>query len=357
MYARPAVVLALLSIACGPAATPAIFDGGGTRDAGAREVDATVPADAAEVDAFVPPPVECGRLDLAAYRSSDCFCGDACNCYLDIPYGDRATWIERDVTLTQAIDLYVPRSPAPAAPLVVWAHPNETTKEVGPRSPLAIEVAVPLLEEGTIFASIEFRHPANASTPDAPRTDLADAIQFLRCQAADIGIDPERVAAIGRSRGTLAVWTAVQDDIADPSSDDPVARESSRVRGVYAINAQTSYWGEWIADAFFDEDSQPLVLASIGPENDGHAVGDVTADDPPIEIVYDAPLESLPIAARDCRTLGGTIDCLHLPNFGDALCAAYAAAGAGGRCHATYDVADEDLYEGALPFLRSVLGS
>jgi acetyl esterase/lipase len=346
----PAVALALL-VACGDDSSAPV-DGGdpgvdaavasldsGSRDGGGSQVEVCAE----------------GALDLEAYRGTDCFCGDACDCYLDVPYGDRATWVEGGMTLTQAIDLFVPRSPAADAPLVFWAHPNGSTKDFGAAGPLATDVALPLLSDGMLFASVEFRHPANDATPDAPPTDLADAVQFLRCHADTLGFDRERVAAIARSRGTLAIWTALQNDLADPESDDPLRRQSTRLRGVYAISAQTSYWGEWIASTFFDEASQPLVLAQLGPENRGHAVGDASADDPPVHIEYDSPLAELPLRATDCRSAGGDLDCVHLPNFGDELCDAYTAAGIGARCTVRYSVPTARLYQGGAAFLREVL--
>src|SRR5690606_7410695 len=135
-------------------------------------------------------------------------------------------------------------------PLVLWAHAAGNTKAIEASSALSRQVAIPGLEDGSVFASVSFRHPYLNSDIGAPRTDIARAVQFLRCHARAFGLDPERFAAIGSSRGTLAVWTAVQDDLADPTSPDPVLRQSTRLRGVFGNQAQTSYWGEWIADTF-----------------------------------------------------------------------------------------------------------
>lgn len=353
--ARLALPLAL--VACAPelAPTDAPTDTPLPHDAadGSTPVDAPILADA-PTDAGAPvTPVACAAIDLSPYRSTDCFCGAACQCFLDVPYGT-ATWREGGRDLAQTLDLYLPTSPASSAPLVLWAHPNGSTKTIGPATDLATSVAVPLLEGGTLFASIEFRHPVTNAAIGAPRTDLASAIQFLRCHAAEIGLDAPRMAAVGRSRGTLAIWTAVQNDLAIAGAG-PEATHSTRLRGVWAIAAQTSYWGEWIAEAFFDTASQPLLLAQLGPENHGHAVGDVGADDPPIELRYQDPLPALPLAATDCSSAGGPIDCLHLPAFGDALCAAYEDVGSGGRCNVRYGVASGALLDGAVDFLSTVL--
>lgn len=292
-------------------------------------------------------------LDLTPFRSESCFCGAECECYLEVPYGARASWTEGKRLATQAVDVYLPRRPdGGVRPLVLWAHPNGSTKAVGSGA-VGTELALPLLQEGYAFASAEFRHPA--VNEGAPATDLAEAIQFLRCHAEPLGLDGDRFAGVGRSRGTLLVWTAVQDDLARAESADPVARASTRLRGVWAINAQTSYWGEWIAQTFFDAASRPLVVAALGPENRGHAVGDVSAGDPPLHFVYDSPLVDLPLSADDCQSLGsGSLDCVHLPNFGERACAAYVAAGLNDRCTAEYERPANDLYR-AGPWLRTVL--
>ena len=76
--------------------------------------------------------------------------------------------------------------------------------------------------------------------PD-PVYDAARALQFLRYHAKALRIDRERIAATGFSAGgTTALWLALHDDLADPSSPDPIARESTRLRGADGPGAQTS---------------------------------------------------------------------------------------------------------------------
>jgi acetyl esterase/lipase len=296
---------------------------------------------------------DAGSLDLEAYRSDTCFCGADCECFIDIPYDAGTTWMEGNKTFKQTFDLYRPRTTPVAAPMVIWAHANGSTKSVNPNAPLADQIAVPFLQSGGLFVSVEFRHPANAEPANAPRTDLARAIQTLRCHAPTMGLDPARIAGVGRSRGTLLVWTAVQDDLADASNSDPVLRQSTRLRGVYGMNAQTSYWGTYIAETYFDAASQPLVIAEQGPENNGHAIGDVSADDPPIHLEYNSPIQSLPLDANDCIPVGGMIDCVHLANFGKNFCDAYQAAGIGPRCTLVTNAGD--LNSAGLAFLNGVL--
>ncbi len=40
--------------------------------------------------------------------------------------------------------------------------------------------------------------------------------------------------------GNMSVWLAVYNDLADPDSDDPIARESTRLTTIIGFNSQTS---------------------------------------------------------------------------------------------------------------------
>ncbi len=93
---------------------------------------------------------------------------------------------------------------------------------------------------GISVAHIFYRFSSDAPLP-APVHDAARAIQTLRAKAAAWGLDKTRIAATGDSAGgCTALWLATHDDLADPNSPDPVARESSRVRGAAVFGAQTT---------------------------------------------------------------------------------------------------------------------
>ena len=103
-----------------------------------------------------------------------------------------------------------------------------------------------------------------------PRTRL----QFVRSKAADWNLDKTRIAAMGVSAGACtSMWLAYHDDLADPKSDDPVARESTRVCAAVSVSGQTSIdpkvVGPWVGDQILNH---PMTWASVGATNKAEAM-------------------------------------------------------------------------------------
>jgi acetyl esterase/lipase len=71
--------------------------------------------------------------------------------------------------------------------------------------------------------------------------DAARALQTIRSKAKQWNVDPQRVGSTGGSAGACtSLWLALHDDLADPTSSDPIARESSRLSCAAVESAQTS---------------------------------------------------------------------------------------------------------------------
>jgi acetyl esterase/lipase len=86
--------------------------------------------------------------------------------------------------------------------------------------------------------------------------DAARALQTIRSKAKEWNIDPKRVGATGGSAGACtSLWLALHNDIADPKSSDPIARESSRLTCAAVNGAQTSLdpkqLREWIPNSIY----------------------------------------------------------------------------------------------------------
>lgn len=102
-----------------------------------------------------------------------------------------------------------------------------------------------LLEAGISVAAINYRlikHSKDLSPPvQGPMSDAARAVQFIRSMAKEWNLDKTQFAAVGGSAGACtSLWLAYHDDLADPTSKDPIARESTRLCCVAAIRAQTT---------------------------------------------------------------------------------------------------------------------
>ena len=102
------------------------------------------------------------------------------------------------------------------------------------------------LASGVSVASINYRFINAAPLQDILR-DSARAIQFMRSNAESWNIDKSRVAAFGDSAGAgTSLWLAFHDDLAEPASDDPVRRESTRLLAAGALAPQATYdFAQW----------------------------------------------------------------------------------------------------------------
>ena len=152
-----------------------------------------------------------------------------------IPYGTH----ER-----QVMDFWKAASTAPT-PLVFVIHGGGWTGGSKERVDRAVDVEA-LLKVGISVVAINYRlikrgAPGSEPPVKAPLHDAARALQFVRSRAAEWNIDKRRIGAAGGSAGGCSsLWLAFHDDLADPKSDDPVARESTRLSCAAVTAPQTS---------------------------------------------------------------------------------------------------------------------
>lgn len=153
----------------------------------------------------------------------------------DVVYGDH---------VRQKFDFWQAKSDKPT-PLVVYIHGGGWVN--GDKNGLAIGGIKPYLDAGISVAALNYRYIQNAMEQKveppvkAPLHDAARAIQLIRSKAKEWNLDKTRVGATGGSAGACtSLWLAFHDDLADPKSDDPVARESTRLTCAAVNGAQTS---------------------------------------------------------------------------------------------------------------------
>ena len=105
---------------------------------------------------------------------------------------------------------------------------GENVRELAPQlnNPILLKDC---LDSGISVAAINYRYSTQAIAP-APFQDGARAVQFLRSKAKDWNLDPQRFAATGGSAGAgISLWLGFHNDLADPKSEDPVLRQSTRL--------------------------------------------------------------------------------------------------------------------------------
>ena len=151
----------------------------------------------------------------------------------DVPYGPHPR---------QKLDFWMAESSKhdQPAPLLVFIHGGGFV--TGGKHEIDGRMVNWALKSGISVAAINYRFVTRHPFP-APMHDSARALQFLRSKATAWNIDPDRVAAYGGSAGAgIALWLAFHPDLADPENpDDPIARQSTRLKAVGAWAGQTTY--------------------------------------------------------------------------------------------------------------------
>jgi len=220
--------------------------------------------------------------------------------------------------------------------------------------------AEPYLKEGISVVSVEYRFIPEATkdgvTPPVkgPLHDAARALQFVRSKAKEWNLDKTRIAATGGSAGACSsLWLAFHDDLADPKSDDPIARESTRLLCAVVNGAQTSldpkqmkdwtpnsrYGGHafgFAADAEKKKSQFDVFLEGrekILPLIKEYSPYElVTKDDPPVYLYYSTP----PAMGKEEK------DPTHSANFGVGLQEKCKTAGV--QCYLIYPGAPDVKY-------------
>ncbi len=220
-----------------------------------------------------------------------------------------------------------------------------------------------LLKAGISVVAINYRYTSQAGADGieppvkAPLLDAARALQFVRSKSQEWNLKKERVGAAGGSAGACSsLWLAFHDDLADEDSDDPVARESSRLWCAAVTGAQTTL------------DPQQMIAWTPNSKYGGHAFGRrsfaeflaereqilpwieeyspyalVSQDDPPVYLTYSVP----PAIGRSQK------DPTHTSNFGVKLqqhCKATAVA-----CELVYPGAPDVHHQTPTDYLIATL--
>jgi acetyl esterase/lipase len=103
------------------------------------------------------------------------------------------------------------------------------------------------LDRGITVFIVRHGSAPRYTVPEAVE-DVRRSVRFVRLKAKSYGVDPERIAVTGGSAGGhLTLMLATTGDDGDPSAEDEVSRQSSRIATAIALYPPVDLRG-WVND-------------------------------------------------------------------------------------------------------------
>jgi acetyl esterase/lipase len=131
------------------------------------------------------------------------------------------------------LDLYTPAGATGALPTLLYLHGGAWA--AGDKSDMAVERLMPLVGHGFAVASANYRLVPSVTYP-APVHDVKAAVRWLRANAAEYSLDPDRIAIGGASAGGhLASLAALTEG--DPELEGDVGEHAGVSSAVGAVVA------------------------------------------------------------------------------------------------------------------------
>ena len=226
------------------------------------------------------------------------------------------------------LDFYQAESSQPT-PMIVYIHGGGFV--AGDKSSISPAMIRDARQAGISLAALNYRfvNGTDVIFPQ-PQLDGARALQFLRSQADKWNIDPRRVACYGGSAGAgISMWLGFHDDLAQPDSADPIARQSTRIVAIGSMGGQGTYdpikikelvgGRAWEHPSIFKVYAVKSAEEALHPSkemqklyDESSAITHLTADDPPLYMIYSEP-DIVPPADSPPGKF------IHHPNFGKQL--------------------------------------
>jgi len=222
-------------------------------------------------------------------------------------YGDR----------TLLLDLYLPAHPSrqriPGSIVIRgggWL--------VGDRQRFA-HIASALAERGIAAASIEYRTADIAAFPGAIQ-DVKAAVRWMRANAAQYGIDPQAIGAIGGSSGAhMALLVGLSAGVTEFEGNGGNNDTSSAIQAVVAMATPADLLA-------LPDDNKPTVAKFLHatPEEDraewkfASPVNHINSEGPPVLLLHGASDDSVPVSqstnfAKLYRAAGNSAEVHILP--------------------------------------------
>lgn len=212
--------------------------------------------------------------------------------FSNIPYGSH----ER-----QVFDLWLTKLKGGGlTPLVIYIHGGGFRQ--GNKNTIQAKSIEQFQAAGFSVAAIHYRLSDSGPYP-IMMEDAARCLQTIRSRANEWNLDANRIACYGGSAGAgISLWLGFHDDLADPKSKDPIARESTRITAAATLVGQSTYdlrtYREWFGIPDLKNHEALYPFYDVKDESDwetrrvkklmkdASAITHLTKDDVPVFMAY-----------------------------------------------------------------------
>lgn len=198
-----------------------------------------------------------------------------------------------DIWLTESKD-------GKPTPLVIYIHGGGFRQ--GDKNTIRADSLSQFQKAGFSVAAIHYRL-SDAGPYPIMMQDAVRCLQTIRSRAKEWNLDSNRIACYGGSAGAgISLWLAFHDDLADPKSQDPIARQSTRITAAATINGQATYdlrtFREWFGIPELKNHTALYAFYDVKTESDwdtervkslmrdASAITHLSREDPPVYATY-----------------------------------------------------------------------
>jgi acetyl esterase/lipase len=196
------------------------------------------------------------------------------------------------------LDLFKPAGLNEAVPGIVFIHGGGWLE--GAKEDIR-HFATHCAKRGYVTVSIEYRLSPEAPFP-AQAQDAKCAVRWVRSHAAELGVDPERIAVAGASAGAhIAMMTAYASDSAEFEGAGGWAGTRSEVQAVIEVYGPTNLAAPYFRDAEFVQMLMGGETYTDAPEayEAASPLTHVTSHAPPTLIIQGTTDKLVPVAEAD----------------------------------------------------------
>ena len=192
----------------------------------------------------------------------------------------RTVTVERDIVYVEnephdrhVLDLYLPSTELAdgPAPVLLWFHGGFWN--FGSKNGYSITSFKGFLEDGIAVANVNYRYASQATSP-AQVHDAKAAVRFLRANAEQYGLDPDRVAAGGLSSGGylasmlgLTEGDPYFENLAQGNADQPSTIQAALVMNAPSDFTRESEWQGLLSPLGIDWRQSYWLISNCGNLN------------------------------------------------------------------------------------------